>query len=131
MPMCARSDRKRHVADVDAVDQDCPGRHVVEPRQQVDQRRLARAAQPDDRDHLTGRDREGHIAQHEFAGASVSGIILVGKADVAELDRLPERRQRGRARPLGDLRMRVEHLEDALRRRDRLLQIRVHAAQTS
>ena len=46
--------RQRHVADVDAVDQDAAGADVVEPRQQVDERRLAGAAPADDRHHLPG-----------------------------------------------------------------------------
>jgi hypothetical protein len=41
-----------HIAHVDAVDGDGAGRHVVEARQQVDQRRLARARRPDDGDGL-------------------------------------------------------------------------------
>ena len=41
-----------------------------------------------------------------------------------------QRRQRTRARALHDLGMRVEHLEDPVRRRHRLLQVGVHAAET-
>ena len=69
MPICARSDAQRHVADVAAVDQDRAAGHVVEPRQQVDQRRLAGAAPADDGDHLPGAHRERHAAQRVAAVA--------------------------------------------------------------
>ena len=56
---------QRHVADVDAVDEDRALRDVVEPRNQIDERRLARAAQADERDDLPGPHRERHVSQHE------------------------------------------------------------------
>ena len=73
--------RQRHVADVHAVDENRPARDVVEPRQQVDQRRLAGAAAADDGDHLAGLDVERHAAQDARLA------VLVAEADVAELDR--------------------------------------------
>ena len=85
---------QRHVADVAAVDQDRAARHVVEPRQQVDERRLAGAAAADDGHHLAGADAERHAAQRVAAVA-----VFVAEADVAELDRVGERRQRA-ARPV-------------------------------
>ena len=87
MPICARSDAQRDVADVDAVDQDRAAGDVVEPRQQVDQRRLAGAAAADDRDHLAGADRERHAAQRAAAVAVV----------VAERARRGTRSRRGTA----------------------------------
>ena len=54
--------RQRHVAHVAAVDQDRAAGDVVEPRHQIDQRRLAGAAAADDRQHLPGADRERHAA---------------------------------------------------------------------
>ena len=42
-PMAPRSDRERHVAHVDAVDEHRARRRIVQPRQQADQRRLARS----------------------------------------------------------------------------------------
>ena len=40
------------LADVDAVDRDAAAADVVEPQQQVDERRLARAGRADDADAL-------------------------------------------------------------------------------
>ena len=78
--------RERHVADVDAVDEDGPAGHVVEPRNQVDQRRLSRAAQPDDRDHLPGaRPRTTRRAASYFAWPS-----SYAKLTFSELDRCRE-----------------------------------------
>ena len=51
------------LADVDAVDVIRPLRDVVEPQQQVDQRRLARAGGADDADALAGADLEADVAQ--------------------------------------------------------------------
>ena len=53
-PIAPRSARERNLADVDAVDEDRAGRRVVQPRQQVDQRRLARARGADERRRLAG-----------------------------------------------------------------------------
>ena len=47
---------ERDLADVDAVDEHRPRRRVVQARQQVDQRRLARAGRADERDGLPGLD---------------------------------------------------------------------------
>ena len=46
------------VAGVDAVDRDPPAVELVEAHQQVDERRLAGAGRPDDRDGLAGLDVE-------------------------------------------------------------------------
>ena len=48
---------ERQIADVDAVHQDPPARHVVEAQQQVDERRLAGAGRADDADALPRPDR--------------------------------------------------------------------------
>ena len=95
MPIWARSEasvtsRMSRPSIVDGA-----ARHVVEPRQQVDERRLAGAAAADDRDHLAGAHRERHAAQGAAAVA-----VVVAEADVLELDRAGERRQRRGARPL-------------------------------
>ena len=47
-----RSSCEVHLADVDAVDEDAPAGDVVEPQQQVDDRRLPRAGGADDADPL-------------------------------------------------------------------------------
>ena len=85
--------RQRDVADVHAVDPDRAAGDVVEARDQIDQRRLARAAAAHNRDHLAGLRREAHAAQDRPRVA-----VIVGEDDVVELQRAPEWRQRGRAR---------------------------------
>ena len=63
----ARAARRGPLADVDAVDRDAPLLHVVEPQQQVDDRRLARAGGADDRHALARLDVERHVLQHRLA----------------------------------------------------------------
>ena len=62
-----------------AADPDRALLHVVEPQQQADQRRLARARVAHHRDRLARRDREAHVAQHPV-------FVLVREPDVIELD---------------------------------------------
>src|SRR5205085_2569840 len=45
-----------------AVDGAVAARRLVDPRQQLQRRRLARAIRPDDAERLTGRDLEAEIA---------------------------------------------------------------------
>ena len=57
------ADRPAHrrqvvVAQVDAVEQDAPLGRIVEPRQQLGERRLARAVLADERDALAGTQRK-------------------------------------------------------------------------
>ena len=115
---------ERHIADVDAVHQDHSRRHVEESGDQVHERGLAGAAQPDDRNHLPGLHREGHVTQHVTCRA-----VLVLEAHVPELDPAPQRHERSRPWTLGDLGVRVEQLENPFRRGDRLLQVRIDAAE--
>ncbi len=117
---------QRHVADVEVVDEDGPVGHVVEARQQVDERRLARAAEADDGDDLAGIDPERDAVEHRPPFA-----VGVGEADVPELDAAHGTRQRNGPGPIGDLGVRVEQLEDALSGRHRLLQGRIHAAEAA
>ena len=63
MPICARSDASVTSRMSTPSIRMRAGADVVEPRQQVDQRRLAGAAAADDRDHLPGAHRERHAAQ--------------------------------------------------------------------
>ena len=51
------------IADVDAVDGDAAARDVVEPHQQVDQRRLAGSGGADNADALARPNLEAHVAQ--------------------------------------------------------------------
>ena len=66
---------------------------VVEARDQIHERGLAGAAQPDERDHLAGAHGERHVAQHGRPGA-----VVVREADVAGT-RSPRIAAAGRARP--------------------------------
>ena len=67
------------LADVDAVDEDPPAADVVEPQQQVDDRRLARSGGADDADALARLDTERDVAQHAV-------LAVVREPDVLELD---------------------------------------------
>jgi hypothetical protein len=62
------------VADVDAVDEDTPALRHVEPIEELDDRRLARAGRADERHLLAGRDPERNIAEHPF-GSRPSGVL--------------------------------------------------------
>ena len=112
------------VADVAAVEQDDALGHVEEPRDQVDQRRLAGAAQADDGHHLPGVDGKADVTQD---AAAVT--VLVMERDTSELDTLLERRQRCRSGTIAHFRVRVEHPEDALAGGNRLLHGGIDAAQ--
>jgi len=85
----------RVLGKVAPVDGDPPALRLVEPREELDERRLAGAVQPDDRERASGLDRQVELAQH--GGATVA----VGEAHALEAD-LPARRAggiRGRPRP--------------------------------
>ena len=68
-----------HLTDVDAVDADAALVHIVEARQQVGQRGLARAALPHERHRLALRYGERHVVNHAFL-AIAKLHILVGDA---------------------------------------------------
>src|SRR5262245_10826843 len=53
-----------HLSDVDAVDRDASAADVVEPEQQVDERRLAGAGRTDDPDALPGSDVEADVFEN-------------------------------------------------------------------
>ena len=55
---------KREVAHIVAVDQDAARSHVEEARNQVDQRRFARAARPHQRQHFAGAHLEIDVVQN-------------------------------------------------------------------
>ena len=96
------------LADVHAVHQDLPPGDVEQPRDQVQQRRLAGAGAADDRGGLPGQGGEGDVAQHRGLRARVLEL------HAAQLDRAPPgRRGHGRGR-VGDRRLGAEHLADPL-----------------
>ncbi len=104
---------KAQVLDVVAVEQDLARLRLVEAGYEVDERCLARAAAPHERDDLTRLGAQADVVQH-------GGSSGVGKRDIPELDAPAHPRQRQRAGPLQHLRLGVEHLEDALRRAEGL-----------
>jgi hypothetical protein len=69
-------------ADVSPVDPDRPVRHVVEPEQQVHQRRLAAAAVADDPDQLARLNGEGDVGEDRIGAVA----LLVAEARAPELD---------------------------------------------
>ena len=95
------------VANVDAVDRDAPGVHVVEAREHERDRRLARARAADERDRLARRDREIEVAQHRIGRRVAERHVLE-----AHLRRGISRSERI-GRVLHD-RRRVEQVVDAL-----------------
>jgi hypothetical protein len=96
---------QRILAHVDAVDEDGAGRRILQPRQQVQQRRLASTGRPHERDRLAGPDRERHLVQHRPRGVETEG-------QPAELDRTGDAGRLGdsRHRRVGDGRGLVDYL---------------------
>src|SRR5665648_583286 len=103
----------RHVADVDAVDEDAAAGNVVEPRNETDERGLAAAGAADDSRHLARTGREADAAEHRVFGARIAEL------DVLELDAAASGNVGGGRRRVDDRRVRLQHLLDALRRRRR------------
>ena len=66
-------------ADVVPVDQDLAALELVEARDQLAKRRLARAGVPDERERLPGGNRQVEVAQDRL-------LIGVAEVDIAELD---------------------------------------------
>ena len=92
------------VAQIDAVDLDRAAGRVVEAQHQIDQRRLARAGSADDGDDLAGRDREVDAREHR--------LLAVVEVHVAKADLGRALGHRPRVRPIGDLRLHVEQVEE-------------------
>ena len=87
--LAERRERVRpHIA---AVDQYLSRGDVEEPRDQVDERRLARPGGAHDGQRRAGRHLEADVAQHRRAG-----VVAVGEGDVAELDLAADRARRWR-----------------------------------
>jgi len=96
-----------HVADVHAVEEDPALLHVVEARDEADDRGLPRPGRTDDRDALARGDLEVHIAQHPFA-------LVVREGDVVERDLAAHVRQLDGPLRVQDGGVRVEETEHAL-----------------
>ncbi len=97
------------IAQVAAVEQDPALVRVVEPRQELDQRRLAGAVLADQRQHLAGPQLEGEVAHRPALGPRVAEADVF--EDEALADRLREGQRIGRR---GDLRREVEEREEVV-----------------
>src|SRR5690606_15238108 len=103
------------LADVDAVDEDAPALELVEARDELADRRLARAGVADERDGLPGLDDEVEALEHGL-------VLLVAEVHAAELD--APRQAAGVARAhLAHARLGVDEGEDALAGREPELEL--------
>ena len=98
-----------------AVDQHLAALHIVEARDEADERGLARAGRADEGDALARRDLERDALEHPLAG-------IVGEPDVAELDLAAHLLQRRRCFGIFQGDWLVQHAEDALGTGHRRLQ---------
>ena len=97
-------------AHVGAVDEHAPGGRVVEARDELHERRLARAGGADEGDVRAGLDGQRDVAQGRLG---VLAGLVVGERHVAQLDAAGAGRQRLRLGRRGDPRLAVEQLEQA------------------
>ena len=109
MPIWRRSEIEIHRADVHAVHEHRAFRHIVEARDQVDQRGLAGAGLADQGDDLVRLDGQVDVGQGR------GFFVLIAKRYVAEFDAAAERRECHRICRGVDLRFVVQDFEDALR----------------
>ena len=104
----------RDVVEVVPVDRDPARARVVEAREQLRDRRLARAGVADERDRRARRNVERDAVEH------LGAFVPVAEAHVLEAD--VARRCCGSstgARPVEHLRLLVQHLDDLVERGDR------------
>ncbi len=109
------------VPEVDAVDQDPAVARVVEPREQLGDRRLAGARVADQGDRGPRRDVEVEVVQDV-------GELAVAEPDVIELDMALDLRKVKCSGAVDHLGLLVEHAEDAVERggsgEERVVQLR-------
>ncbi|MNV16955.1 hypothetical protein D3C71_1077300 [compost metagenome] len=103
------------------VEQNLPAFHVVETRDQLDQRRLAAAGTTNNRSHRTGLRDEADVLQRRL------GLARITRGDIAEFQLTLGTRQRHGA--VIGLVGRVQHHEQTLRRRDAALGHVLHVGQ--
>ena len=89
---------------------------IVKARHQVGHRRLARAAAADQRDHRSAGHGDVEVAHHRPA-------LAVLELDVLEPDLVHDARRVARVGPVGLVVLHRQHLEHALHRRQRPLQL--------
>jgi hypothetical protein len=108
-PDGAAQDRKRNLAYIDAVDEHAAGRGIEQPRQQGEQRGLARSCRADDRrGRPLGHDKRDPA---KYLGGAIPDSY------VPELDGSPEGSHglpRACSGLVRDLRLRIQHLEQPL-----------------
>ena len=78
------------LVQVAVVVQHGAGVRGAHPGQRAEQRRLARAARPDDAEQAFLRDRERHVVQQHLAAPDLHDQVLRGKGDIALVDELPQ-----------------------------------------
>ena len=81
-PIAARSVASGNLAHVDAVEEDGAGRRLVQPRQQVDERRLARTGGADERRRLARLDAERHVLERR-ASRDVGYVNVRSRISIA------------------------------------------------
>ena len=117
--------------------------HVVQPRHEVRDRRLAGAARADQRGELSRQDVHRDVVQRPLADLAIGsraagrapprpssgsdlghvGRLLVPEPHVVELDLAPDVRELLRVGRVGDLVLQVEVLEDPVEQRERRLHV--------
>ena len=139
MPICERSERARDVAQVVAVDEHAAVGRVVEARDELGERRLARAGRADEGDGLAGRHdqrrrRRARASARPRCGSGTrrprsaisprmrGEVARVGRVDelgllVEQLEDLVERRHAGLVGRV-DLRELADRVEEAVERGD-------------
>ena len=117
-----------HVANVDSVNQHRSRVRVVEPWQQIDQRRFAAAVLADDHYDFSRCNLQRDVRQRVRAVDAV-GVVL--ERDLFESDRL--RMSRHELRFIGLLQrgLPVEHLKDAFGRGGRAFELRVNRREST
>ncbi len=81
-----------HLANVHAIEQNLAALNVVEAQQQLNDRRLARAGVPNDRQRLARLHAEGNVAKHPILFLR-SCAAVIGEPHVAEFNFAARRRQ--------------------------------------
>jgi len=122
---------QRQVADVVPADPHHPAHRVIQPRDQVGDRRLPRPRRSDQRGQPSSRHLEGHVPEHP----RITGTFRRGQRNRLQRGqrhlvrfripephsrhlhtrRFPRPSQRIRGGPFGDQRLQVEDLEDAVK----------------
>jgi hypothetical protein len=105
---------ERRVRDIHPVDRDPPPLRVVEPRQQVDERALARPGRPDERDDGPALHLERDVLDHR-------PVRVVPERHAVELHRAGAGRELAGVRPFRHGRWGHQHLVQPPGRHDRVL----------